>query len=328
MEFPAGYFREETRDGFTISEMMKRAWGASLEILQIIDEICQKHHLTYYADGGTLLGAIRHKGFIPWDDDLDIALLRDDYNRLIQILPRELPDGIVVAGMYADNGRLQKAGNAAHLRVIADEEYWSLPAYLGRFHGFPYPRIGIDIFPLDYLSKDADFLELQLQTFHMIHFTIQNWELYIQEGLLKTQLQEIEKTCDIKLDWHADLIHQLWLLADRVASLTPATEATEADNIAFIESAPRPVHGRSIEWFANPIRVPFECTTISVPGGYDPMLTYMYGDYMTPVRGTSNHDYPFYKKQEAEMLAIFRQEGITSSVEEFCHNWQKLTGEV
>lgn len=328
MEFPKGYFQEETRDGFTISEMMKRAWGAILEVLQVIDEICARNHITYYADGGTLLGAIRHHGFIPWDDDLDICLLRDEYKRLLAVLPGELPPGFVAAGMYADSKRLQQADNAAHLRVIADEEYWNFPSYLARFHGFPYPRIGIDIFPIDYLSGDQEVLHLQVSIYHMIHFTIQNWELYIKEGLLEQQLQEIERVCAVKLDRSTDLVHQLWLLADKVASQTRREDATEADNIAFMSSEQEIIHGRKLEWFAQAIRVPFECTTIPVPSGYEEMLTSMYGDYMTPVKGTANHDYPFYQKQEAEMKLIFQQEGITSSIEEFCHNWQKLTGEV
>ena len=59
--------------------MMKRAWAAELEILVEIDKICEKHKLHYFIDYGNLLGAIRHKGFIPWDDDIDIMMMRKDY---------------------------------------------------------------------------------------------------------------------------------------------------------------------------------------------------------------------------------------------------------
>lgn len=65
LDFPAHFFREETRDDFRIEEMMKRAWAAQLEVLAVIEQICDQYDLQYFADWGTLLGAVRHKGFIP-----------------------------------------------------------------------------------------------------------------------------------------------------------------------------------------------------------------------------------------------------------------------
>ena len=65
--------------------MMKRAWAAQLEVLQRIDEVCGKYNIEYFANWGTLLGAIRHKGYIPWDDDLDIGMKRMDYERFLKI---------------------------------------------------------------------------------------------------------------------------------------------------------------------------------------------------------------------------------------------------
>ena len=62
-----------------------------LEILKEIDKVCKKHNITYWLDGGTLLGCVRHKGYIPWDDDLDIAVFEEDYERLLSILQNELP---------------------------------------------------------------------------------------------------------------------------------------------------------------------------------------------------------------------------------------------
>lgn len=66
--------------------------GIELKILREVDRICEKYNLHYSLSGGTLLGAIRHKDFIPWDDDIDIDLKRDDFNKLISVLPHELGD--------------------------------------------------------------------------------------------------------------------------------------------------------------------------------------------------------------------------------------------
>lgn len=75
--------------------ILRRAQMRMLDILSEVDKICRKHNITYWLDGGTCLGAVRHKGFIPWDDDIDIAVMRNDYKRLRKILKKELPENMV-----------------------------------------------------------------------------------------------------------------------------------------------------------------------------------------------------------------------------------------
>ena len=69
---------------------IKRIQGEMLEIAKEIKRICEKYNIAYFLVGGTLIGAVRHKGFIPWDDDLDIGMLRSEYNRFIAVAPSEL----------------------------------------------------------------------------------------------------------------------------------------------------------------------------------------------------------------------------------------------
>lgn len=73
-----------------------------LDILSEIDRICQKHQLTYWLDGGTLLGAVRHGGFIPWDDDIDLGMPAHDLQRFIEIAPSELPEHLFLQTPQSD----------------------------------------------------------------------------------------------------------------------------------------------------------------------------------------------------------------------------------
>ena len=75
----------EKRDGYYISMDMKKIWNVQLKLLKEFQIICKKNNIIYYACGGTLLGAIRHKGYIPWDDDIDIMMTRDEYEKLEKV---------------------------------------------------------------------------------------------------------------------------------------------------------------------------------------------------------------------------------------------------
>lgn len=83
---------EEKIANYRVSDKMKKIWKVELEMLDEIDRICRKHDLSYYFVHGSLLGAVRHRGFIPWDDDLDVAMPRKDYDKFLSLAPRELPE--------------------------------------------------------------------------------------------------------------------------------------------------------------------------------------------------------------------------------------------
>ena len=91
MQIPEGYLEGEIRDGFYVESMMKKTWAAQMEVLAEVDRVCKKNNIQYFADWGTLLGAVRHKGFVPWDDDMDICMKRPDYNRFLEIAEKIMP---------------------------------------------------------------------------------------------------------------------------------------------------------------------------------------------------------------------------------------------
>ena len=89
INLPQNFLDEETRCGFTISEKLKEVWAVELDLLSEFDRVCKKYGIKYIASGGTMLGAARHHGFIPWDDDVDLMMMRDEYDKLCEIAPTE-----------------------------------------------------------------------------------------------------------------------------------------------------------------------------------------------------------------------------------------------
>lgn len=316
MQFTQDFFKPETRDGFEISAMMKRAWAAQMEVLQVVTDICSKNSLQYFADWGTLLGAVRHQGFIPWDDDIDICLKREDYNCLISILSQQLPRGFVAVGMYAGTERLRMAAEVPQLRVMADETLWDFNDYMKYFHGFPYQRIGIDIFPLDYIPKEDELANIQKIMIKQGMNLLENWTTLESAGKLQDSLREYEKLCNIEIDMRGDVKNWLWKLTDAIASLYHRDEADYITNYTFwIE---KDGYKMKKEWYDNVVMLPFENIEIAAPAMYHEALTAQFGDYMVPVKGVADHDYPFYGHMEGELKKQIKAVGFNGSVEEFC----------
>ena len=94
---------EELRKRFNPEgSLLRRQQMRMLDILIEVDKICKKHDIRYWLSSGTLIGAVRHNGFIPWDDDLDIEMMRSDYLRLMKVLPSELPEWLALQNDETD----------------------------------------------------------------------------------------------------------------------------------------------------------------------------------------------------------------------------------
>lgn len=293
MHFDESYFIGEEREGFFVEETMKRAWAAQLEVIKEIERICKKYNLNYYAGYGTLLGAVRHKGFIPWDDDMDIFMLRDDYAAFLSVVQKEMPEGYALHNVYTVDDY-----DEIFSRLVNSQKIDFSDEFMERYHGFPYV-VGIDIFPLDFLSRDKEEDQLQYDVYKFVLGV--KGHVVSGEDDVEELIGQVEELCQVKLDRDMPLKKQLIILLDRLSSLY---HREESDEVAITHSR---VQGFSQvmkkEWFEDVIWMPFENTQLPVPKNYDGCLIAIFGeDYMTPVR-FEGHEYPFYRKQERILQA-------------------------
>lgn len=121
-------------------EILDKIHKVSLRILLVFDKVCRENNLTYFLDSGTALGAVRHGGFIPWDDDVDVGMPRKDYERFLQIAQEQLPEEYFLQTHDTDPAYKR---NAAKLRLKG--------TIMQEFENLPFEENGlfIDIFPFD-----------------------------------------------------------------------------------------------------------------------------------------------------------------------------------
>lgn len=247
-----------------------------LDILAAVTALCERRGLRYYALGGTLLGAVRHKGFIPWDDDIDIAMPRPDYDQLLSIAEEELGDRYVLQNYrtHPDDPaptyltRVGRAGTLVSYGVAQEAKL--MP-------------IWIDVFPLDAMPTHG--------ALRMIHKYRLLWQrLKFQFSCYEANAHQ-HKT---NRPAHERALMRFRELTKFGAEWDPAQVLAETERVAraydygdeewfvnlfgaykFREMFPK-------SWFGEGVELPFEDTVIRCPIEYDRVLTQMYGNYMTP----------------------------------------------
>lgn len=302
MDFKDSFFEDEVRDGFFVPAAIKQAWGAQLEVLEVIDTICKKHNIPYWADWGTLLGAVRHGGFIPWDDDLDISMKRKDYEHFIEVANKELLEGFSFVNYATHEDFWMFLGRVVNTRKACFEK-----EHLEKFHGFAYIA-GVDIFVLDYVSRDEKKEEIRNKKARYVITVADNIaDGKLSETQAEGELAYIEELCDTNLIRHQDsyaMRVQLYQLAEKLFCMFSESEAD-----TLTRMMPDGLYGNSNmrlpkEYYDDMLWIPFENTMIPVPYAYDEMLRRRYGDYMKLVRDAGGHDYPFFEIQRQHLQEV------------------------
>ena len=300
MDFSVDFFRDEVRNGFYIPTAIKQGWAASLVVLDEIDRICRKHDINYFADWGSFLGAVRHGGFVPWDDDLDICMKREDYDKFRAVADIELPKEFVIHDYERkEDHQLFLARVVSNNRICFDEEH------LKKYHNFPY-MASVDIFILDYLYNDEDKERERCREIKRI--------IAVADGILEGSLHKdtidrelyfFEQKYNIRIDRKQGSRHmmiELYKLAEKQMARAPKEGAERVGQIfPWVLKGGK---GHPRKYYDNSIRVPFENTTIPIPAEYNAALRNHYGNYLVCRKVWGGHDYPYFEKQRENLQAV------------------------
>ena len=306
IEFPKDYFEDDIRDGFYVNGLMKKSWAAQLEVLMDIDKVCRRHNIKWFADCGTLLGAVRHGGFIPWDDDLDICMFRDDYIRFLTVALRELKNiwpGYRILN-YHNGDYWEMLSRVVNVDTINFDE-----PRMNRFHGYPFAA-GVDIFPLDYVCRDAEEEEARKTVATMIFSIADNKteeDLEKLDDNTSQRLDMIEEAIGKKFNRKKNLRMQLFEMGEAMYSLY---SREEADEVALMPFWLRDnTHKYPLKLFEKTVMLSYENIEIPCPVAYDAVLKIEYGDYMTIRKeGGMPHGYPYHAEQIEQLEEELHEE--------------------
>jgi len=267
---------------------IKRLHQTQLLILDEFVRICNKHNLAYFLYGGTLLGAVRHGGFIPWDDDVDIAMSRADFDRLGELVSSELDKRYFYQTCYTDNNFPWCFAKIRMNNTYVDEpKKRNLDIHKGIF---------IDIMPLDVFPQN------ERQGLKMLERLIWLNNVHARDKI-------------IAFNPYRRLVHKIYkrlpkrIVYNRVKKLIAAMHDDQSNKVCSISSHYRPLQKLVFnkEWFAGSVSLPFEDREYNTFTGWKEYLTYVYGEYMQP------------PPPEGMVMKHFDSRGVKFDESEFVH---------
>lgn len=267
LKIQESFYNPEVRCGYEVSAKMKKIWAVELDLLAKFIDVCNKHELNYFVDGGTLLGAVRHKGFIPWDDDVDVIMPREDYDKLFEIAAQEFQYPYFFQNTLTENGFFR---THAQLRNSSTTGFIAIDSKMDINRG-----IFLDIFPLDGIPDSR-----------------------VKQWLLKERIKNEKKILAYEYDINYDtlppkgklnykLVHAFFKVVpfkkyfDHFNHKTLAKYSKRKTRLVGDLSLKwrENVHWKA-EWFDGYVNLTFENLQVRAPLFYKEVLARQYGNFM------------------------------------------------
>ncbi len=261
---------------------LRKLQMVELAMLKEVVRICEKYNLTYYLSAGTFLGAVRHKGFIPWDDDADVRMPRPDYEKLLEILPQELSSPYIIKHFLYDS-----SVHRYYLRINDPR------VKLKRTHSKTgeISNAWLDIFPLDGMPKNK--LHNKLRQFRLLYRRMWMQISVFDEIVTLNKKRSRLENMIIAVVRHTPIQHfvkydKMWKKLDKAMKACKAETAEYYVNFMgmykFKDMIPKSIYG-------NGAKYRFEDGEFNGPEDYDAFLKKLYGDYMKlpPVETRNKH---------------------------------------
>lgn len=265
---------EEIRNGYTVSTLSKRVWQIQLDMLVELLKVCKKYNLRIWAEGGTLIGAIRHKGFIPWDDDIDMIMLRDDYTKLVEVAAKEFKEPYFFQAAETEKNYMR-----GHAQLRKSDTAAILPCDIWQNFN---QGIFIDIFVADVLPDNSNgqrekiYALLEIKRSRIYNALYGSLFSRHPIGYLKDYLSVKKKGVFNSYVSMCSLI------------INASIKSTQMADVLF-SSLHHEKITRELSWYEETLMFPFEDIEMPVPSGYDEILKTQYGNYMKPVKAPTIH---------------------------------------
>ncbi|MBU5430651.1 LicD family protein [Kineothrix sp. MSJ-39] len=248
-------------------EMLRKVQMAQLDIAKEIKRVCDENDIKYFLDSGTLIGAIRHKGFIPWDDDLDIGMLRCDYEKFCNIVDRELGSDYTWQSWHTDENYAHPFGKVRKKNTIYIEERGGRKLKEKGFY--------VDVFPFDFAPKNKKERDrLVKQRVHLARMILMKCNYKIWQNAGKTDfVKRIGYLCYQIMacfSSHKKLVEKYEKLVKNVPE----------NSVVYEQIGKMNTHYYDVDWLNDVQLCKFEDAEFNIPIGTHERLTEEYGDYM------------------------------------------------
>lgn len=266
-----------------VTAQMKQIWACQLEMVEKFAEVCERHGLKWFASGGTLIGAVRHKGYIPWDDDIDIHMLADDYEKFCQIAPEELKP------FFWQECRTQPGYGPRHGKIRNSQTTGCTKWEMENWDSTMNKGVFIDIFPLYYIPEGKCKRKIQKIGLRLFR----HW-IGIYESVRRQKLQPGGSKCKLLRRIEYALLHGLLRVSFQDLCVKylkicqmEKRKTRRVGALSFDFDEPRFIW--PTENYREMVDLPFMGGTIKAPVEWDACLKQQFGDYMVIRKGASMH---------------------------------------